>query len=180
MTRRMANGIEVSEEGMINDLEARLLTVCLDGFDNHEFLRLNRPSEYYDCNANEMAISDLPALFTWCNGLGVNRDEVGGALGNKKSRKLEFYCNVQYIVPEVETREASKKLRKIAWWLLDVVDGSLDLDGLVLGDPRLEDLDLFPRWRLVGEEPRACSVVNIRIIYPHVDKSAVTRRRDRR
>jgi hypothetical protein len=182
--------LKVSEDGLINDIEGEIIRMCQVGFDDDPTLRYMRQPKVFDAvNPNEVVLTEVPALHAWCSGFGVERDSMGG-LGNsgqgrrrgrdrkgpKVSRKFEFYCQIQYIIPEVETREASKELRKVAWWLFELIDGNLDLDGFVVGSPSLEEVELFPKWRLVGDEVKTVSNVNIKIVYPFVDMSAISRK----
>jgi len=173
--------LQVSEDGLINDIEREIIRMCEIGFEEDPYLKfMDQPNVFDDVNPNEIVLADLPALYAWNSGFGVSRDSIGGMGGGRKahkvSRKFEFYCQIQYIIPEVETKAASKKLRKIAWWLFELVDGNLDLDGFVIGSPSLEECDLFPKWRLVGDEVRSVSNVNIKIVYPFVDMSTISRK----
>lgn len=176
--------LEISEDGLINDIEAEILRMCKHGFDDHDILKyLDKPREFDDVNPNEVTLANLPALYSWCSGFSVDRNAMGGLGGSsrsgkrhKVSRKFEFYCQIQYIMSEVETREASKKLKRLAWWLFDLVDGNLDLDGFVVGSPEMQEVELFPKWRIVGDELRTVSNFNIKIVYPFVDRSTISRR----
>jgi len=169
---------KVGRDGLIKDIERGLLDICKTGFRHDERLKfLNKPSQFEDANPDELEVKDLPSLFVWCNGFTPSTDTLGGMSGEPIDRKMLFYCNVQYIIPAIETKDASDRLRAVAWWLFQVVHRNLDLGGIVLGQPTLEEVDLFPKPRIVNGKLMSVSNVNIKIVYPYNDRSRVSSRK---
>lgn len=167
--------VKTSPDGLINDVETQMLRMVEEAFRRDENLKyIERPRIIEDVNPGEVEITDIPALYVWCTGFGRDINTMG-ARPQEISRKFEFYCNVQYIIPKLEERRASKELRKVAWWLFNVVDGNLDLDGWVQGNTQMQDVDLFPRLMLVGGKVMPVSSVNIKIIYPFVDRQTIVK-----
>lgn len=171
-----------SQDGLIKDVERRILTMCEDGFQTDDVLKHldSKPTVFEDINPNEVELSDLPALYCWCSGFGVDLPQAGG-LGRKNNnrkvtRNFEFYCNVQYMCRMHETKEHSDTMKTMGWHLFNLISSNMDLDGLVIGDPQLLEVDLFPRWRLVGDKLQNVSNVNIKIVYPYQDRSSISKR----
>lgn len=166
--------MDVSKDGLINDLENQLLRMCEEGFRNHQHLQHMKLNEAQDVNPDDVGLVDLPAIYAWCTGFGVKRNTIVGK-GHELARKFEFYCEIQYIMPRLEGRKASKELRKIAWWLFELVDGNLDLNGWVQGDTEMLDVGLYPQAKIIDGKVQPVSQVNIKVIYPFVDRSKTSR-----
>lgn len=166
--------------GLINDIEANLLKVCKRAFEENESLRFMSnytPKEWQAQDGSRIArIEDLPALYTWCEGLASDTSSIGQSSGRALSHQTYFICNVRYMLPLVETPEADTTLKEIAWHLYMEIVQNKNLNGLIAGPANILDVDLKPDILRVGDKARQLSTVSIKVLYLYQQKTSMARK----
>lgn len=163
--------------GIMNDMEANLLKVVKTAFESNDNLRYDlsyHPKVWLDINPDKVSqIEDLPALYVWSDGFRPTVDTIGGMGGNKMTQKINFFCNVHYMLPLVEDYEGDKKLKEIAWFLFETITENQNLYDMVNGQANIVEVLTYPDLRIIGEKIIKVSNVNIKVVFPYIRKTVM-------
>jgi hypothetical protein len=156
-----------TNRGLINDIEANLIKVMQLAFERDETLRyLNqyRPNHWITANPEKIPdLESLPALYAWCDGILPLSDTVGAGRGSEMSQKLNFLCNIEYLLPLIEDEEAEKVLKEVSWILFSHMTENLNLYGLCPKHSEIIEMTIYPDIKIVKDKPRKVSALNLKL-----------------
>jgi len=156
-----------TNKGLINDVEANIIKVIQLAFERDEALRYQnqyRPNHWITANPQKIPdLESLPAVYVWCDGIVPSTDSMGGMRGHEIAQKLNFLCNVEYLLPLIEDQEAEKVLKEISWSLFSHMTENLNLYGLCDKYSEILEMTIYPDIKIVKDKPRKVSAVNIKL-----------------
>jgi hypothetical protein len=153
--------------GIINDIEANLLKLVQISFERNETLRFYssyRPLAWIAANPSRIEnFESLPAVYAWCDGLNTVSESAGGALGKPLNQKVNFFCEVEYILPPVGDIEAETTLKEVAWELFTELTQNLNLFGMFSGPSEILEMNTYPDMKMFDDKLRPVSTVNFKM-----------------
>lgn len=166
--------------GMVNDIEANLLKVCIKSFEENEGLKskLNCfPRVAKTGNPNRLFSStDFPALFVWCDGWKPYTPNIGSMGSKEMTQHMGFYCNIEYVVPLITDEESDSMMKEIGWLLFEDITKNQNLYDLINGNTELVEVITGADLKFIGEVITQVSNVNIKIIFPYTRRTKMTTR----
>jgi hypothetical protein len=162
-------------KGLINDMEYTLLKLAKMTFDYNEDIRFYSdytPQLYSTVNPEEVPKQEeLPALYVWIDGWFGDSKSMGQQYGYELSQHLQFFVNVKYVCPLIETKEAKEILNHISWALFDDLTKNMNLFDLVTGPSKILDASTVSDDYVIDKKLKTVSSVNIKMVLPYIRKT---------
>lgn len=152
-------------KGLINDIKTNLLKICKQAFETEPLVYFDGPQELKKVSPDHVNIQNLPALFVWCDGFKPSSPALGQQYERRTTEKLEFHCNIQYIVPLIDSEEAEEELDEIGWYLFEHVDANKNLNGIVKTETVVPEVTTVPLLKMVGSQVQPVSNCKIKLVF---------------
>lgn len=173
----MSDDITVrTNKGLINDVQANLLAICLEAFNKEPLEYVEQPVDTRACNPDDVNVKDLPALYAWVDGFQPSSDSIGQNTTRKLTQKLKFHANVQYMRPHIDSEQDAEQLNEVAWFLFEHIRKNLNLNDLVKTETIIPEVTLMPMLRRVQGKLQPVSNVNIKLVFTLMEKKRMSTR----
>lgn len=169
-----------TDHGMIKDVEANLLKLCRQAWNEPQYLRFNayRPSDadFVDGDIVHARLENLPVLYVWVSEFSESPNETGAMEGHTQRHLDTFRVAVVYATHSGLPKEGQDAVKAIGWLLKEKLTEETDLNGLMNFSGMVVSLDFDPE--LIIHRDKLCLSTSARLILEY--KRCRSRRRTTR
>lgn len=166
-----------SPNGLIKDIEDNILTICKNGFIEHEHLRAFEPNDYVSKDPKRAGVKELPSLFVYVENVFPNVRTIGQGTGASMSVEEAYIVCVQYVSRIIGEQESYDDSMKICQhYLYRHLLGNLNINDLVRGTSSIMDIDSTPEYLDYNRKYQALDNFIIRVKVGNLIQMPTSRR----
>ncbi|MBF84966.1 MAG: hypothetical protein CL489_10945 [Acidobacteria bacterium] len=165
---------EETHRGIFNNIEANLISVIREGFEENELLQGLTPNTYINDNPKHLSLSfsDLPACCAWTDGkTGTVKTAGQGRSGKSHNEEESFYANVEIVHSSIDERDSRMDVKTIAAGLDQVLRENSTLNGLFNAHCEIVESTVLPTNHIIDDRLEPVNCVTFRIIYRKTRKT---------